>query len=204
MEELQTFVEDQNFKQSLTIEPDQQNSDHIDSHHDRTPRNLEKSASFRGSHAETHSTHSHRRTYSDYNQYVSARLIRWLKPWISFVHLALIRYLHRINRQLCPVEFPRRKVSWTTVSLVIVCKRKLDLVSRCVKIQWLEIIGQNLLGQLLYKGNIESQSFVCHSCLINHALLMIVCVSEKYRFSHDNFKLNTTYFSQSRLVICYR
>lgn len=71
MEELQTFIEDQNFKQSLTIEPDPQNSDHNDSHNDRTPKNLEKSASFRVSHIDTHSSHSHRRTYSDYNQYVS-------------------------------------------------------------------------------------------------------------------------------------
>ncbi len=69
MEELQTFVEAQNYNQSLTIEPE--NSDHNDSHHyERTPKNLEKSASFKISHADSHSTCSHRRTLSDYNQYV--------------------------------------------------------------------------------------------------------------------------------------
>ena len=68
MEELQTFVEDQNFKQSLTIEPDQSNSDHNDSHYERTPKNLEKSASFKVSNTDSHSTCSHRRTLSDYNQ----------------------------------------------------------------------------------------------------------------------------------------
>lgn len=73
MEELQTFVEDQNFKQSLALEPDTLNLDHTDSHHDRTPKNLEKSASFKASHADSHSVYSHRRTSSDYNQYVFIR-----------------------------------------------------------------------------------------------------------------------------------
>jgi regulatory protein YycH of two-component signal transduction system YycFG len=70
MEELQTFIEDQNFKRSKTIEPDQINIDHNDSHYERTPKNLEKSASFKVSHVDSHSTNSHRRTLSDYNQYV--------------------------------------------------------------------------------------------------------------------------------------
>lgn len=70
MEELQTFVEAQNFNQSLMIEPDQINTDHNDSHHERTPKNLEKSASFKVSHVDSHSVSSHRRTLSDYNQYV--------------------------------------------------------------------------------------------------------------------------------------
>ena len=68
MEELQTFIEDQNFKQSLAIEPDPLNTDHNDSHYERTPKNLEKSASFKVANGDTHSTSSHRRTLSDYNQ----------------------------------------------------------------------------------------------------------------------------------------
>jgi hypothetical protein len=64
MEELQTFVEDQNFKQSLIIESDDQN----DSHCEKIPKNLEKSASFKISHIDTNLTSSHRRTLSDYNQ----------------------------------------------------------------------------------------------------------------------------------------
>jgi hypothetical protein len=64
MEELQTFVEDQNFKQSLIIESDDQN----DSYCEKTPKNLEKSASFKIIHIDTNSTYSHRRTLSDYNQ----------------------------------------------------------------------------------------------------------------------------------------
>lgn len=70
MEELQTFVEAQNYNQSLTLEPEQINSDHNDSHYERTPKNLEKSASFKISHVDSHSVSSHRRTLSDYNQYV--------------------------------------------------------------------------------------------------------------------------------------
>ncbi len=64
MEELQTFVEDQNFKQSLIIESDDQN----DSLCDKTPKNLEKSASFKISQIDSQLTYSHRRTMSDYNQ----------------------------------------------------------------------------------------------------------------------------------------
>jgi hypothetical protein len=70
MEELQTFVEDQNFKQSLSLEPDQIIPDHNDSNYDRTPKSLEKSSSFKASHADSYSISSHRRTLSDYNQYV--------------------------------------------------------------------------------------------------------------------------------------
>jgi hypothetical protein len=60
MEELQTFVEDQNFKQSLIIESDDTN----DSFSDKTPKNLEKSASFKLSQTDSPSTYSHRRTLS--------------------------------------------------------------------------------------------------------------------------------------------
>jgi hypothetical protein len=65
MEELQTFVEAQNYEQSLRIEPD----DQIDSHGDKTGKSLEKVASFKTSQANMHATGSHRRTLSDYNQY---------------------------------------------------------------------------------------------------------------------------------------
>jgi hypothetical protein len=64
MEELQTFIEDQNFKQSLMIEPD----DQIDSYCEKTPKNLEKSPSFQISQTDTPPTSSHRRTLSDHNQ----------------------------------------------------------------------------------------------------------------------------------------
>ncbi|CAF4267349.1 unnamed protein product [Rotaria sp. Silwood2] len=64
MEELQTFVEDQNFKQSLIIEPDDQN----DSCCEKLQKNLEKSASFKIVHVDTPSISSHRRTLSDFNK----------------------------------------------------------------------------------------------------------------------------------------
>jgi hypothetical protein len=83
MEELQTFVEDQNFKQSKCIEPDIINTDHVDSHGERTPKNLEKSASFKISHADSHSTCSHRRTLSDHNQYVLKK-ISFVKSYFLF------------------------------------------------------------------------------------------------------------------------
>ncbi|CAF1248533.1 unnamed protein product [Rotaria sp. Silwood1] len=63
MEELQTFVEDQNFKQSLIIEPDDQN----DSCCEKLQKNLEKSASFKIIHVDTPSISLHRRTLSDLN-----------------------------------------------------------------------------------------------------------------------------------------
>ncbi|CAF3505023.1 unnamed protein product [Rotaria sp. Silwood1] len=65
--EFQQSSDDQNFKQSLTIEPDQINTDHNDSHYDRTPKPLEKTASLKISHIDSHSTCTHRRTLSDYN-----------------------------------------------------------------------------------------------------------------------------------------
>ena len=64
MEELQTFIEDQNFKQSLIIESDDQN----DSCCEKTSKNLEKLASLKISHVDEHSIYSHRRTLSDNNQ----------------------------------------------------------------------------------------------------------------------------------------
>jgi hypothetical protein len=60
MEELQTFVEDQNFKQSLIIESDESN----DSFCEKTPKNLEKSSSFKISQTDSQLTYSHRRTLS--------------------------------------------------------------------------------------------------------------------------------------------
>ncbi|CAF3738187.1 unnamed protein product [Rotaria socialis] len=63
MEELQTFVEDQNFKQSLIIESDDQH----DSCCEKQAKNLEKSSSFKVLHVDTPSICSHRRTLSDYN-----------------------------------------------------------------------------------------------------------------------------------------
>ena len=64
MEELQTFVEDQNFKQSLIIEPDDQN----DSYCDKIQKKLEKSASFKIIPIHTPVSYSHRRTLSDHHQ----------------------------------------------------------------------------------------------------------------------------------------
>lgn len=64
MEELQTFVEDQNFKQSLILE----NDDQHDSCNERQQKNLEKSASFKTIHEKTPSNSLHRRTQSDSNQ----------------------------------------------------------------------------------------------------------------------------------------
>ncbi|CAF1078499.1 unnamed protein product [Adineta steineri] len=63
MEELQTFVEAQNYEQSLRIEPD----DQIDSCCDKTIKNLEKSASFKILQSTINSNCSHRRTLSDFN-----------------------------------------------------------------------------------------------------------------------------------------
>ena len=63
MEELQTFVEDQNFKQSLMLEPDL--NDQNDSYSEKISKNLEKSISFK---LDTNSICSHRRTSSDHNQ----------------------------------------------------------------------------------------------------------------------------------------
>lgn len=72
MEELQTFVEAQNYEQSLRIEPD----DQLDSHSDKPTKALEKSASFKLAHARTQSTSAHRRTLSDFNQYVARLRVR--------------------------------------------------------------------------------------------------------------------------------
>ena len=108
MEELQTFVEDQNFKQSLAIEPDLINADHSDSHHERTPKNLEKSASFKVSHADTHSTNSHRRTLSDYNQYV--HFLSTAKIFlIIFIFSVQMVYRRRVNQPHYHVERMKRK-----------------------------------------------------------------------------------------------
>jgi hypothetical protein len=60
MEELQTFVEDQNFKQSLIIESDEIN----DSFCEKISKNFEKSASFKISQIDSSLTYSHRRTLS--------------------------------------------------------------------------------------------------------------------------------------------
>lgn len=64
MEELQTFVEDQNYKQSLIIEPDDQN----DSYCDKIQKKIEKSASFKSVPVDVPAVYSHRRTLSDHHQ----------------------------------------------------------------------------------------------------------------------------------------
>ena len=71
MEELQTFVEDQNFRQSLHLEPDVNNNDQHDSFYDKSSKLAEKSPSrVSVTQDDKHAIGSHRRTLSDCNQYV--------------------------------------------------------------------------------------------------------------------------------------
>ena len=68
MEELQTFVEDQNFRQSLHLEPDVNNNDEHDSFYDKTSKLSDKSPSVYVTQDDKHAIGSHRRTLSDCNQ----------------------------------------------------------------------------------------------------------------------------------------